>query len=61
MCDLRDIAEVKELSGAEQVNELLRGGVWKLLGVACGKEPDGYPLPVYVLGRTREAPEPEWV
>lgn len=50
MCDLRDIAEVKELTDAEQVNSQLASG-WELIAAAPGQTAEKRPVILYSLGR----------
>lgn len=50
MCEFRDIAEVKELTDAEQVNSLLAGD-WDLLTAAPGQTAERQPVILYSLGR----------
>lgn len=50
MCDLRDIVEVKELTDAGQVNDLL-GNDWELIAAAPGQTAEKRPVVLYSLGR----------
>lgn len=57
MDNLRDIAEVKELRDARDVNALLSSGEWELLSVKAGLGEEGLPHALYVLGRPYREPE----